>query len=71
MTARQRSLLYLEKLRILHAVVTIVLTIGLLGLGDRSVAAWGGHNRRRRAEPARSGLPFCTRRGISRWRWSM
>src|ERR1700722_10067332 len=30
MNARRRSLLYLEKLRIFHAVVTIVLTLGLL-----------------------------------------
>jgi ATP-binding cassette subfamily B protein len=30
MSARRRSLLYLEKLRILHAAVTIVLTLGLL-----------------------------------------
>src|SRR6185503_19700732 len=30
LTARQRSLLYLERLRILHALVTVVLTIGLL-----------------------------------------
>ena len=30
MTARQRSLLYLERLRLLHAVVTILLTVGLL-----------------------------------------
>jgi ATP-binding cassette, subfamily B, bacterial len=30
LTARRRSLLYLEKLRILHALVTIVLTLGLL-----------------------------------------
>jgi ATP-binding cassette subfamily B protein len=30
MTARRRSLSYLEKLRILHAVVTVVLTLGLL-----------------------------------------
>src|SRR5581483_11140764 len=29
MTARRRSLLYLERLRILHAVVTVLLTIGL------------------------------------------
>ncbi len=33
--ARQRSLIYLEKLRILHAVITIMLTIGLLGWGIR------------------------------------
>jgi ATP-binding cassette subfamily B protein len=31
MTARRRSLYYLEKLRILHALVTITLTLGLLG----------------------------------------
>jgi ATP-binding cassette subfamily B protein len=31
MEARRRSLLYLEKLRIFHAVVTIVLALGLLG----------------------------------------
>jgi ATP-binding cassette, subfamily B, bacterial len=31
MTARRRSLLYLEKLRLFHAVVTVVLIIGLLG----------------------------------------
>jgi ATP-binding cassette subfamily B protein len=30
MTARQRSLLYLERLRLIHAVVTVVLTVGLL-----------------------------------------
>ena len=30
LTARRRSLLYLEKLRILHALVTVVLTLGLL-----------------------------------------
>ena len=30
LTARRRSLLYLERLRILHALVTVVMTIGLL-----------------------------------------
>src|SRR5947209_12601815 len=30
MSARRRSLLYLEKVRLLHAVITVVLTIGLL-----------------------------------------
>src|SRR6185295_6182536 len=30
LTARQRSLLYLERLRLMHAGVTVVLTIGLL-----------------------------------------
>ena len=30
LTARQRSLLYLERLRLMHAVVTVMLTIGLL-----------------------------------------
>ena len=37
MTARRRSLLYLEKLRILHALVTIVLTLGLLAW---AIALW-------------------------------
>jgi ATP-binding cassette subfamily B protein len=31
MTARRRSLLYLEKIRLLHAVVTLVLTVAVLG----------------------------------------
>src|SRR5262249_1355298 len=33
MGARERSLVYLEKLRTLHAVITIALTIGLLAWG--------------------------------------
>jgi ATP-binding cassette, subfamily B, bacterial len=45
LTARQRSLFYLEKLRILHAVVTIILTIGLLAwaieLWQRGLATTG------------------------------
>jgi ATP-binding cassette subfamily B protein len=45
MTARRRSLLYLEKLRILHALVTIVLTLGLLAwaivLWQRGLATTG------------------------------
>jgi ATP-binding cassette subfamily B protein len=45
MAARRRSLLYLEKLRILHAVVTIVLTLGLLAwaivLWERGFATTG------------------------------
>jgi ATP-binding cassette, subfamily B, bacterial len=44
-TARQRSLVYLEKLRILHAVFTVVLTIGLLAwaivLWQRGAATTG------------------------------
>lgn len=31
LTARQRSLIYLEKLRLLHAAVTVLLAVGLLG----------------------------------------
>ena len=45
MTARRRSLLYLERLRILHALVTVVLTIGLLAwaivLWQRGAATTG------------------------------
>jgi len=37
LTARQRSLRYLERLRILHALVTVVLTIGLLAW---AIALW-------------------------------
>jgi ATP-binding cassette subfamily B protein len=37
MTARRRSLFYLEKLRILHALVTVVLTLGLLAW---AIALW-------------------------------
>src|ERR1700676_3665858 len=45
LTARRRSLLYLEKLRIMHALVTIVLTLGLLAwaivLWQRGLATTG------------------------------
>jgi ATP-binding cassette, subfamily B, bacterial len=45
MTARRRSLLYLEKLRIMHALVTIALTLGLLAwaivLWQRGLATTG------------------------------
>jgi ATP-binding cassette, subfamily B, bacterial len=37
MSARRRSLLYMEKLRLFHAVVTVVLTIGLLAW---AIALW-------------------------------
>ena len=67
----QRSLLYLEKLRLFHAVVTVVLTIGLLAwaivLWQRGAAT----DRRRRARRARSACRSCTRRAIWRSRWSM
>jgi ATP-binding cassette subfamily B protein len=39
LTARRHSLLYLERLRILHALVTVVLIIGLLGW---AIALWQG-----------------------------
>jgi ATP-binding cassette, subfamily B, bacterial len=45
MYARRRSLLYLEKVRLLHAVTTVILTIGLLawaiGLWQRGAATTG------------------------------
>jgi ATP-binding cassette subfamily B protein len=45
MTARRRSLLYLEKIRLLHAVVTLVLTVAVLGwailLWQRGAASSG------------------------------
>jgi len=44
-TARRRSLLYLERLRLLHAVITVVLTVGLLAwaivLWQRGAASTG------------------------------
>ena len=49
LTARGRSLRYLEKLRLIHAAVTVALTIGVAGLGYHAVAARRGHHRRRRA----------------------
>jgi ATP-binding cassette, subfamily B, bacterial len=39
MGARQRSLIYLEKLRLFHAVITVILTIGLLGW---AIVLWQG-----------------------------
>jgi ATP-binding cassette subfamily B protein len=45
LTARRRSLLYLEKLRIMHALVTVLLTLGLLAwaivLWQRGLATTG------------------------------
>jgi ATP-binding cassette, subfamily B, bacterial len=45
MQARRRSLIYLEKVRLLHAVTTVILTIGLLawavGLWQRGAATTG------------------------------
>lgn len=38
MTARRRSLVYLEKVRILHALVTVLLTLGLLAW---AIVLWG------------------------------
>ena len=49
LTARGRSLRYLEKLRITHAAVTVVLTIALLAWADHALAARRRHHRRRRA----------------------
>ena len=69
MDARRRSLFYLEKLRIFHAVVTIVLALGLLAW---AILLW--HRARPRpatsCSPARSASRCCRRRAISRWRWS-
>ena len=47
--ARGRSLRYLEKLRLTHAAVTVVLTIALAGLGRHALAAGRGDHRRCRA----------------------
>ena len=69
MTARRRSLLYLEKLRLLHAAFTIVLTVGLLAwaivLWQRGLATTGDV-----VLVCTLGLPSCMRRATWRWRWS-
>jgi ATP-binding cassette subfamily B protein len=52
MTARRRSLVYLEKLRILHALVTIVLTLALL--------AWAIHLWQRGAATTGDVVLACT-----------
>jgi ATP-binding cassette subfamily B protein len=63
MAARRTSLLYLEKIRFLHAALTVALTVGLLALGDRAVAA-----RRDKQRPGHPGLhardddPLCDTR---------
>ena len=49
MTARRRSLLYLEKLRLMHAGVTVVLTIGLLAWAIMLWQRGARDHRRRRA----------------------
>ena len=49
LTARGRSLRYLEKLRLTHAVITVVLTIALLAWVDHAVAERPRHDRRRGA----------------------
>ena len=62
------SLLYLEKLRLFHAVVTVILTLGLLGW---AILLW-----ERARHPgdvvlvARSASRSCRRPAIWRWRWS-
>ena len=44
------SLLYLEKLRLIHAVITALLTAGLVAWGIAAVAARPGHGRRHGAD---------------------
>ncbi len=70
MLARRSSLLYLEKLRLFHAVVTILLTIGVLAW---AVALWqrGAATAGDVVLVARSVCRFCMQRATWRLRWSM
>ena len=70
MTARRRSLIYLERLRLLHAVVTIAADDRPARLGDLAVAATARPRPATSCWPARSASRCCTRRAISRSRWS-
>ena len=49
LTARRRSLLYLEKLRLTHALVTVILIVGLLAWAIHLWQRHEAHGRRRRA----------------------
>lgn len=69
MDAREQSLFYLEKLRLLHAVITTMLSLP---------ARWAGHcffGTRAKPPPetlcwsARSASLSCTARATWRWRW--
>src|SRR5262249_12086380 len=68
MTARRRSLLYLEKLRLFHAVVTVVLIIALLAW---AIALWqkGAATAGDVVLVCTLGLSILHARGIWRWRW--
>ena len=70
MDARRRSLLYLEKLRIFHAAVTVILALGLARLGDHALGARRGDDRRCRARLHARDFRPASRRAILRWRWS-
>src|SRR6476620_6304163 len=70
LTARGRSLRYLEKLRLTHAAITVVLTIALLAwaitLWQRGSASTGDV-----VLVCTLGLCILSPRAISPWRWSM
>ena len=56
MAARQRSLFYLERLRIVHALVTVVLTVGLLAW---AIVLWQQRRRdHRRRDPGLHARPL-------------
>ena len=70
LTARGRSLRYLEKLRLTHAAITRRADDRAAGLGDHALAARRRHHRRRRAGLHARAFHPAARRAISRWRWS-
>ncbi len=70
MVARQQSLLYLEKLRLFHAVVTAILSAGPARLGAVALVAGPRDFRATSCSSARSASRSCTARAIWRWRSS-
>ena len=71
MAARRRSLYYLEHIRLVHAVLTAMLTAGVIGWGMLLWQQRPGQGRRPRADH-RTGLRHPARHAAtSRWRWSI
>ena len=71
MAARRRSLYYLEHIRLVHAVLTALLTAGVVALGHHPVAERPGQGRRPGADHRRWRSASCTAPATSPWRWSI
>ena len=71
MGARRSSLIYLERLRLIHAVITAALIAGVVGWGILLWQQRAGDGRRPGADHRAVASASCTARAISRWRWSI